>query len=102
MVRTPCPERGGLSLPGVYKGPRLNRGRLTTSPRHQSILVKNCKIWTDVGLREGSILIENGKIRKIARQIRATGASRIDSRRLVALPGLIDAHAHLRALGLRR
>ncbi len=64
--------------------------------------MRNCKFWTDAGLREGSILIEDGKISKIARQIRQTVSSRVDGRGLVALPGLIDAHAHLRALGLRR
>ena len=56
-------------------------------------------LWTGDEFREGSILIENGKISKIG--ITVPNAQRsVNGRGLLALPGLIDVHVHLRDMEL--
>ena len=56
-------------------------------------------LWTGDEFREGSILIENGKISKIGVRVPSTSRS-INGRGLLALPGLIDVHVHLRDMEL--
>ncbi len=72
-------------------------------PLHGSLeqfVIRNCKAWTSGGLQEASLLIDRAKIIKIARRISTLSAERIDGRGLVAIPGLIDVHVHLRDLEL--
>ena len=45
------------------------------------------------------VLVENGKILKIAPQIDADGAQVIDATDLVVAPGLVDIHVHFREPG---
>ena len=66
----------------------------------QSILVKDAEVWNGRGFTRGSILIEEGRIRRIARRITNAGVETIEASGLRALPGLIDAHVHLRDMGL--
>ena len=66
----------------------------------ESLLVKDGNIWTTKGFARGSILIENGHVRKIARRIDRGGTRAIDATGLYVLPGLIDVHVHLRDMGL--
>ena len=66
----------------------------------QSLLVKNGDIWTPRGFTKGSILIENCKIRRIAKKIDSSGLSAIDAAGLHVLPGMIDVHVHLRDMEL--
>jgi dihydroorotase len=66
----------------------------------QNILVKDANIWTGNGFTRGSILIEKGRIRKIAGRIDDMSLPSIDASGLWALPGLIDVHVHLRDMGL--
>src|SRR5205807_3928579 len=47
-----------------------------------------------------SILIEEGRIKRIARGISNSGIETIDGSGLKALPGLIDVHVHLRDMRL--
>jgi dihydroorotase len=49
-----------------------------------------------MGIRDGSILIENGRIIKIGNEFSGKTDAKIDAKGLLALPGLIDAHVHLR------
>jgi dihydroorotase len=46
------------------------------------------------------ILIADGKIAAIGKEIKETGAEVIDARGMHILPGLVDAHCHLRDPGL--
>ena len=66
----------------------------------QSILVNNANIWNGNGFTQGSILIKEGRIRRVARRITEDGDETIDASGLKALPGLIDVHVHLRDMGL--
>src|SRR5712691_12690740 len=87
---------------------QIARGTLDNlkSPKHDvhpslpSLLIRDAHIWTRNGIIRGSILIEDGKIQRIARRIPGRADEEILARRLVALPGLIDAHVHLRDLRL--
>ncbi len=66
----------------------------------QTVIIKDSKIWTGNGLREGCILIEKGKVKKIGIRVPAVTSNRINARGLLALPGLIDVHVHLRDMEL--
>lgn len=62
------------------------------------ILVKNAKIYTMAGevVENGSILIEEGKIKEIGKDIVAPfDVEVIDADGKYVLPGMIDAHCHL-------
>ncbi len=65
-----------------------------------ALLIKNCNIWTRRGFREGSILVEDGKISKIGVDVPSVASHTINGRGLLALPGLIDVHVHLRDMEL--
>src|SRR5713101_9497694 len=72
----------------------------TVGLENQSILVREADIWNENGFTKGSILIENGRIKRIARRIIDNGVERINASGLKALPGLIDVHVHLRDMEL--
>jgi len=66
-----------------------------------SINLINVKIPYREELLEGGIHVENGRIIKIGKEANLPRADRImDVKGLIALPGLIDAHVHLRDLQL--
>ena len=74
------------------------RDEVHTGP--SSLLIRDAHIWIKNDIIRGAILIEDGRIQKIARRIPERADEEILARRLVALPGLIDAHVHLRDLRL--
>ncbi|WP_053955807.1 amidohydrolase [Inediibacterium massiliense] len=62
------------------------------------LLIKNATIWTMEGTNyeRGSILIEEGKIKKIAEHIEAPANTKVvDATDKIVMPGCIDAHCHL-------
>lgn len=63
------------------------------------LLIKNAKIYTmaDEVIDNGDILIEDGKIKEIGKDIGVDGVNVqiIDADGLIALPGLVDAHSHI-------
>src|SRR5512134_1651000 len=69
-----------------------------TEPKTQ-ILITNAKIFDDQNekLADGmSVLVEGNKITKIAKSIPApAGATVIDAKGKVLMPGLTDAHWHV-------
>ena len=65
---------------------------------HSKLLIRNARLIDGTGAspQEGvSILISDGRIVQIGREIAEQGAQEIDARDLTVLPGLIDAHVHL-------
>jgi len=58
------------------------------------MLIKNCKLVTPTGLTAADIAIEGGKIKKIGKALK--GEAVLDAKGAPVLPGLIDAHVHLR------
>lgn len=65
------------------------------------ILIKNAEIVNASGeeLELKSLLLEGGKIVKIAHSVVAEGAQEIDAKGKKVLPGFIDLHVHLREPG---
>ncbi len=65
------------------------------------ILIKNAEIVNASGeeLELKSLLLEGGKIVKIAHSVAAEGAQEIDAKGKKVLPGFIDLHVHLREPG---
>ncbi len=70
------------------------------SPSLPSLLIRDAHIWTENRSIRGSILIDQGRIQRIARRIIERADEEILARRLVALPGLVDAHVHMRDMRL--
>jgi dihydroorotase len=68
--------------------------------RDQNLLVKDANIWTGNGFDKGSILIEAGRIKRIARVVEDRSVERVDASGLYAIPGLVDVHVHLRDMRL--
>jgi len=63
-----------------------------------SVLIKNGTVLTITdGVKENSdVLIEDGKIKRIAKNIKApSGAKEIDATGKFVMPGIIDAHSHI-------
>ena len=73
-------------------------------PKNKIIHVKNATIWTSSKrgiLKKHDILISDGKIKKIARNISTPkNAHLISGKGLHITPGLIDAHSHSMILGM--
>jgi dihydroorotase len=65
-----------------------------------SLVIRDAHVWTENHIIRGSILISDGRIQKIARRITERADEEILARGSVALPGLVDAHAHLRDMKL--
>lgn len=57
----------------------------------------NAKLYVEGKILEGGLAIDNGKIVRIAKEPNLPSATRrVNLRKLLVLPGLIDAHVHLR------
>jgi dihydroorotase (multifunctional complex type) len=66
-----------------------------------STLIESAKILLGAELTQANILVEDGKIKQISKLKPTPGAdSKIDADGLIAIPGMIDAHVHLRDLDL--
>ena len=65
------------------------------------LLIKNGYLIDPKSKFEGKkdILVEDGKIQKIAEEIDANGAEVIDAEGLIVAPGLVDVHVHFRDPG---
>ncbi len=64
-----------------------------------SILIKNGTVVTKDRTQKLDILIDNGKIEKLAEHLTDSADEIIDAAGLMVLPGLVDAHCHLRDPG---
>lgn len=74
---------------------------METSPKIQTIVVRNATVWTnetDGVLKNVSVMIENGKITKVAKnnaiQV-SSSAVVIDGKGMHLTPGIIDEHSHI-------
>ncbi|CAB3288284.1 Dihydroorotase [Methanocaldococcus lauensis] len=59
------------------------------------MLLKNCKVVRDNKIVECDILIENGRIKKISKNINIDD-EKVDLKNYIVIPGVIDAHVHFR------
>ena len=61
------------------------------------LILHRVEVYTEKGIVEAGIAINNGRIVKIAKKTNLPkAATNIDLKRNLALPGLIDSHVHLR------
>jgi imidazolonepropionase-like amidohydrolase len=70
------------------------------APRQETILVKNATVWTnekDGVLQNTDVLIRNGKIAAVGKNLQANDARIIDGTGKHVTPGIIDEHSHIAA-----
>ncbi|MDT8402561.1 MAG: amidohydrolase family protein [Bacteroidales bacterium] len=71
---------------------------LEEKPAQEKILFRNATVWTldDKGRIEGAdVLIENGKIISVGKDLKSAGARIIDATGMHLTPGIIDEHSHI-------
>jgi imidazolonepropionase-like amidohydrolase len=72
-------------------------------PKQQTLLIKNGTVWTNE--KEGivtntDILIKNGKIAKVGKNLSDATATVIDATGMHVTPGIIDEHSHIAAASI--
>jgi imidazolonepropionase-like amidohydrolase len=69
-------------------------------PKQETILIKNATVWTNEKegiLQNADVLIKNGKIAAVGKNISENGARVIDGTGKHVTPGIIDEHSHIAA-----
>lgn len=87
-------------VPVTY--PNIGYG-FQSKPRPQNMLFKNATVWTSeaAGVLEATdVLVKNGKISKIGKNLSASGAQVIDATGKHLTAGIIDEHSHIAALSI--
>jgi imidazolonepropionase-like amidohydrolase len=88
------PELVALSYPNVGFGYK-------EKPKQENILFKNATVWTGEAILENTdVLIKNGKIDKVGKDLRAGGATVVDATGKHLTAGVIDEHSHIAALAI--
>jgi imidazolonepropionase-like amidohydrolase len=67
-------------------------------PKQETLLIKNTTVWT--GEKEGilsnmDVLVKDGKIAKIGKNIKAKDSKEIDGSNKHLTAGIIDEHSHI-------
>jgi imidazolonepropionase-like amidohydrolase len=87
-------------VPVTY--PNVGHG-YASKPVQETMLFKNATVWTseDAGILENTdVLIKNGKISKIGKDLSSSGAKVIDATGKYLTAGVIDEHSHIAALAV--
>ncbi|WP_158825312.1 amidohydrolase family protein [Mucilaginibacter lacusdianchii] len=74
----------------------------TEIPKAETVLFKNATVWTNEkeGILKGAdVLIENGKIKAVGKNLSAGGAKVIDATGKHISAGIVDEHSHIAATG---
>jgi imidazolonepropionase-like amidohydrolase len=69
-------------------------------PKQETILIKNATVWTNEKegiLQNADVLIKNGKIAAVGKNLSESGARIIDGTGKHVTPGIIDEHSHIAA-----
>ncbi len=91
---TMSPELVELTYPNVGYGYK-------TKPKQETILFKNATVWTGESILENTdVLVKNGKISKVGKDLRASGATVVDATGKHLTAGVIDEHSHIAALAI--
>jgi imidazolonepropionase-like amidohydrolase len=75
----------------------------TEKPKQENILIRNATVWTsdDAGkLEQTDVLVKNGKIAAIGKNLADAGARVIDGTGKHLTPGIIDEHSHIAAASI--
>ncbi len=73
------------------------------APKQETILIKNATVWTNEKegvLRNTDVLLKNGKIAGVGKDLSEQGARVIDGTGKHVTPGLIDEHSHIAAASI--
>lgn len=73
------------------------------APKQETILIKNATVWTNEKegiLQNTDVLIKNGKIAAIGKNLTEAGARVIDGTGKHVTPGIIDEHSHIAAASI--
>ncbi|MGN7515522.1 MAG: amidohydrolase family protein [Allomuricauda sp.] len=88
------PKLMALTYPNVGYG-------FKEKPKQENILFKNATVWTGESILENTdVLIKNGKISKVGKDLRAGGATVVDATGKHLTAGIIDEHTHIAALSI--
>lgn len=71
-------------------------------PKQETVLIKNGTVWTnekDGVLQNADVLLENGKIKAVGKNLSAGGAKVIDATGKHITAGIIDEHSHIAGSG---
>jgi len=91
---TEKPQLMALTYPNVGYG-------FKKKPEQENILFKNATVWTGQSILENTdVLIKNGKISKVGKDLRAGGATVVDATGKHLTAGIIDEHTHIAALAI--
>ncbi len=74
----------------------------TELPKPETVLFKNATVWTnekDGILKNTDVLIENGKIKAVGKNLAAGNARVIDATGKHLSPGIVDEHSHIAGTG---
>ncbi|HNP23696.1 MAG TPA: amidohydrolase family protein [Panacibacter sp.] len=74
----------------------------TEAPKQEDLLIKNTTVWTnekDGNLENTDVLLKNGKIASIGKNLSAGNAKVIDGTGKHLTAGIIDEHSHIAATG---
>ncbi len=88
-------KKANKVLPVTF--PNLAFGNIQ-KPVQQTLLFKNATVWTNEKegiLTETDVLVKNGKITTIGKNIAETGATVIDAKGKHLTSGIIDEHSHI-------
>jgi len=69
-----------------------------SKPQAQTVIIQNATVWTNEAdgiLREADVLIENGKISKVGKDLSKRGATIVDGTGKHVTAGIIDEHSHI-------
>ena len=72
-------------------------------PSQETILIKNATVWTNEKegiLNNTDVLLKNGKIAKVGKDLSEAGARIIDGTGKHLSPGIIDEHSHIAAMSI--
>lgn len=72
-------------------------------PKQETILIKNATVWTNEKegkLENADVLIKNGKIAKVGKNLSESGAKIVDGTGKHVTPGIIDEHSHIALHGV--
>ena len=75
----------------------------TEKPKAETLLFKNATVWTNESegvLENTDLLIKNGKISKIGKNLSSSGAKVIDASGKHITAGIIDEHSHIAAASI--
>jgi len=84
-------EPGGIIYPFIAHGTKL-------PPNEVYLLIRGATVWTNEAdgiLTEADVLIRNGKIQKVGKNIAAGRARVVDGAGLHVTAGIIDEHSHI-------